>query len=540
MTPLNCGEGTEVNAAGDACVPRLGDDVEVDAEMGTIRPTDAALAAARQGGVDSVIPLNCALGTVANAAGDACVPNLGTDVEADEATGEIRPTDAALAAARQGGVDSVIPLNCALGTVADAAGDACVPNLGADVEANAETGEIRPTDAALAAARQGGVDSVIPLNCAEGTVANAAGDACIPNMAEDVALNVESGALVCAEDVLAAAREDGRQAGVASVDITTDNAEAIEAAMPNCVWDTEVWDGATETCVCADDAVVRDCSGVCGGDDASCEGCDGVQNSGLVVDVCGVCGGDDTSCEGCDGVPNSGLVVDACGVCDGPGLNDEGCCGDQVMACNAQCVDEIGDEDTCPRGMTFECARILDEVPCNPANPIGSDQRIFEMMTFQSSDEVDRLDRCLRNVDADFDYAGCRDFGERVSECVYIGLQLRDPAFEVCKNQFLYGVDEVTCPDGWSYESHRARSEDEEAFMAMRSVCPNQLSDAVVCTPQIQTYSCYGKTCGGFVPDANSCNGFVCETADEICAVDGSGRKLDITCESGTSCSAGL
>ncbi|MCA1800073.1 MAG: fibro-slime domain-containing protein [Actinobacteria bacterium] len=37
-------------------------------------------------------------------------------------------------------------------------------------------------------------------------------------------------------------------------------------------------------------------------------------------DDCGICGGDNSTCLGCDGVPNSGLVVDACGVCGGNGV----------------------------------------------------------------------------------------------------------------------------------------------------------------------------------------------------------------------------
>ena len=153
--------------------------------------------------------------------------------------------------------------------------------------------------------------------------------------------------------------------------LIADNAAAIEAAMPSCGWDRELWDGANSVCVCADDAAQRDCSGVCGGEDDSCEGCDGIQNSGLALDVCGVCGGDETSCQGCDGVPNSGLVFDACEICDGPGLNADGCCGDEVMACDGQCtahldgrIDDDGNE--CHLGQNMFCAQVLDGLPCNP------------------------------------------------------------------------------------------------------------------------------------------------------------------------------
>jgi hypothetical protein len=34
-------------------------------------------------------------------------------------------------------------------------------------------------------------------------------------------------------------------------------------------------------------------------------------------DACGVCGGNNATCTGCDGVPNSGKVVDSCGTCGG-------------------------------------------------------------------------------------------------------------------------------------------------------------------------------------------------------------------------------
>jgi hypothetical protein len=35
---------------------------------------------------------------------------------------------------------------------------------------------------------------------------------------------------------------------------------------------------------------------VCGGDNSTCPGCDGVPNSGAVLDLCGVCGGDNSTC----------------------------------------------------------------------------------------------------------------------------------------------------------------------------------------------------------------------------------------------------
>ncbi len=62
-----------------------------------------------------------------------------------------------------------------------------------------------------------------------------------------------------------------------------------------------------------------DSCGVCGGDNSSCIGCDGIPNSGAELDLCNVCGGDSSSCSGCDGVPNSEAEFDYCGVCGGDG-----------------------------------------------------------------------------------------------------------------------------------------------------------------------------------------------------------------------------
>ncbi len=124
----------------------------------------------------------------------------------------------------------------------------------------------------------------------------------------------------------AASHDEGFIAGVASVDITSDN----EASY-----------GEGYAQACADTGGTLDCNDICGGDDTSCEGCDGVQHSGLVDDECGVCGGAGATyecgcadiaegacdCAGnvldCKDVCGGDAVEDACGVCEGDGAS---CC----------------------------------------------------------------------------------------------------------------------------------------------------------------------------------------------------------------------
>ena len=128
-------------------------------------------------------------------------------------------------------------------------------------------------------------------------------------------------------------------------DITSDNAAAIAAAMPSCDWETEVWSGTGDgVCVCAVDSAVRDCADVCGGDDTSCEGCDGVQNSGLVDDECGVCDGPGATYEcGCADIAEgacdcAGNVLDCNDVCGGDAVEDEcGVCNGDGESCASTC-----------------------------------------------------------------------------------------------------------------------------------------------------------------------------------------------------------
>ena len=74
----------------------------------------------------------------------------------------------------------------------------------------------------------------------------------------------------------------------------------------------------------------RDACGVCGGDNGTCVGCDGVAASGAAVDRCGRCGPPGPAfdaCVGCDGVPHSGAARDACGVCGGDNASCRDCLG---------------------------------------------------------------------------------------------------------------------------------------------------------------------------------------------------------------------
>ena len=95
----------------------------------------------------------------------------------------------------------------------------------------------------------------------------------------------------------------------------------------------------------------RDACGVCGGDNATCAGCDGgvaVPDGGGILDDCATCGGDqrnidlcdvcfgdNQTCVGCDGVPGSGKTFDGCLASSDPRyLNFRGRSGEPGSGCS--------------------------------------------------------------------------------------------------------------------------------------------------------------------------------------------------------------
>ena len=170
-------------------------------------------------GEDTTAPdIQCAAGTTLNTAGDTCELNLAEGVSVS-ASGEIvadtADTEAALAAARAEGVASVdiTTDNQAAFDEGAASVDITTDNQTAYDEGAASVDITTDNQAAREEGRLAGVASVTPLNCADGTAVNAAGDACEPTA-----------------EYRAAAVEEGRIAGVDSVDITANDADVIAAA----------------------------------------------------------------------------------------------------------------------------------------------------------------------------------------------------------------------------------------------------------------------------------------------------------------------
>ena len=144
-----------------------------------------------------------------------------------------------------------------------------------------------------------------------------------------------------------------------------------------------------------------DACGLCGGDNSTCTGCDGVLFSGTQLDQCGVCDGGDITrdchgdcfgsavvddCGTCAG-GQSGLVVnseqDCKGVCNGPSTLDkcDTCDADPSTDCIRDCADIWGGSaavdscGACSGGVTgitpdaaLDCAGVCAPSTCKPTS----------------------------------------------------------------------------------------------------------------------------------------------------------------------------
>lgn len=100
-----------------------------------------------------------------------------------------------------------------------------------------------------------------------------------------------------------------------------------------------------------------DACNVCNGDNSTCEGCDGVPNSGLVNDTCGVCGGDNSTCVCCPGMIGEECdIEDKC--YDVTCLND-GVCDplDGQCACPSQWIGEFCELPRCSGNGIYNLAK---------------------------------------------------------------------------------------------------------------------------------------------------------------------------------------
>ena len=147
--------------------------------------------------------------------------------------------------------------------------------------------------------------------------------------------------------------------GVLDGTATIDNCEictAGDTGLTPCVQDCAgEWSGTAEN---------DDC-GVCNGDNSTCEGCDGIPNSGLIIDCSGECGGD--------------AIIDDCSICGGDNTscltgctnetacnydasinpsNDDGSCifADPNYDCNGICIADLDCNNECGGGAAVDCS----------------------------------------------------------------------------------------------------------------------------------------------------------------------------------------
>lgn len=140
-------------------------------------------------------------------------------------------------------------------------------------------------------------------------------------------------------------------------------------------------------------AYVDECGECVDANDASCvQGCDGAwENDGseLEIDECGVCGGDNTTCQDCNGDINGTAYTDQCGTCDSDSSNDciQDCNGnwggsaveDECGICNGQGIaDGVCDCDGNIEDCAGECGGIAVVDECGICDGAGANYECWD------------------------------------------------------------------------------------------------------------------------------------------------------------------
>jgi hypothetical protein len=326
---INCSVGTFLADSGDTCKPNLSEGVSIS-EAGRIvanvtTDTETALAAAREEG------------RTAGLAEGAASVDITSDNQAayDEGAASVDITSDNQAA-YDAGVASVTPLNCALGTAVNVAGDACEP-----------TAEYRA--AAVEEGRVAGVASVSPLNCAPGTEENGAGDVCIPRLGDDVEVT-EAGLIVSSIEPIATVEGASGYCGQLLHDFfgfaphEIQSADCPAGTYPSpliCTATRQISSCHLKECIPNDDG---SCEMTCDAEDIACFGL-----------------GDPVSIE-CNG-----------GLCeDGGAENSHLVCNENAFCRSHAATGEDIARQTCGEGATCECSASTGDAQCVIACQAGA------------------------------------------------------------------------------------------------------------------------------------------------------------------------
>jgi len=195
------------------------------------------------------------------------------------------------------------------------------------------------------------------------------------------------------------------------------------------------------------------------GDSSTCDGCDGVLNSGLARDICRVCGGNGETCAGCDDVPRINPKQD---FCTADLVEDKRVCAEGVgTRYNCDCdYKELKDLAACSpgcdgvpgSGKTFDkCGRCGgDGTQCHGCDGVELSGLVYDSMgrclpQSQHAVGCDGVVNSYKRLDK------CGDCGGDGSRCADATIPCNDPAHRpdacgVCRDpEAVVDPDEVTC-----------------------------------------------------------------------------------------------